>query len=226
MTATPRTTTPVYQGIPERRPLHPPYPLALGPEAVELTGPVFGPAEVAEDEADLTNRHPGQPLGERITVSGRVTDRQGCPVRGQLVELWQANAAGRYTHRQDGHQAPLDPNFTGTGRCLTDDQGRYRFTTIRPGAYPLPGQTAWRPAHLHFSLFGSAFTQRLVTQMYFPGDPLLAYDSIWNTIPDARARQALVAAYAPELGEPDRSLGYRWDVVLDGPAATWTEGSR
>ncbi|WP_269857177.1 protocatechuate 3,4-dioxygenase subunit beta [Streptomyces sp. RPT161] len=189
------------------------------PDAVELTGPVFGTADVTEPDADLTRQHPGQPLGERITVTGRVQDRAGRPVRGQLVEIWQANAAGRYAHRRDQHDAPLDPNFTGAGRCLTDEQGRYRFTTIRPGAYPWGGNSrSWRPAHIHFSLFGTAFTQRLVTQMYFPGDPLLPLDPIWHAVRDAADRQRLVAAYDPELSVPGRSLGYRWDVVLDaGP---------
>ncbi|MFI9237984.1 protocatechuate 3,4-dioxygenase subunit beta [Streptomyces sp. NPDC053079] len=223
MTAAPA----VYTGLPERRPHHTPVPLPPDPEAVELSGPVFGPADVTPADSDLTRRHPGEPLGERITVTGRVLDGRGRPVRGQLVELWQANAAGRYAHRADRHAAPLDPNFTGAGRCLTDDAGRYRFTTIRPGAYPLAGlPNVWRPAHLHFSFFGRAFTQRLVTQMYFPGDPLLPYDGVLAALDDDRARGRLVAGYDPALNEPEFSLGYRWDVVLDGPAATWTEGSR
>lgn len=196
------------------------------PEAVELTGPVFGVTDVTELDADLTRRHTGEPLGERMTVSGRVLDRDGRPVRGQLVEIWQANASGRYAHQGDRHPAPLDPNFTGVGRCLTDDQGGYRFTTVRPGAYPWrnhPG--AWRPAHIHFSLFGTAFTQRLVTQMYFPGDPLLRHDPIFRSVTDDSARRRLVAGYVHDLSEPGFSLGYRWDIVLDGPSATWTEGA-
>ncbi|RLV09905.1 protocatechuate 3,4-dioxygenase subunit beta [Streptomyces griseocarneus] len=209
----------LYRGAVER---HPTQPLVrVAPGAVELTGPVFGAADVGPLDSDLTRQHRGEPLGERITLSGRVLDRHGRPVRGQLVEIWQANAAGRYVHESDRNAAPLDPNFTGTGRCLTDDDGRYHFTTVRPGAYPwLPDSNAWRPAHVHFSLFGTAFTQRLVTQMYFPGDPLLPYDAVLGAIADPAARARLVAAYDPALNRPDRSLGYRWDIVLDGPAVT------
>lgn len=197
------------------------------PEAVELSGPVFGVADVTETDADLTVQHIGEPLGERITVTGRVLDRQGRPVGGQLVEIWQANASGRYAHLRDQHPAPLDPNFTGVGRCLTGADGSYRFTTIKPGAYPWRNHiNAWRPAHIHFSVFGTAFTQRLVTQMYFPGDPLFAYDPILQSVTDAAARNRLVAAYEHELSVPERSLGYRWDIVLDGPAATWVEEGR
>ncbi|MEU5427335.1 protocatechuate 3,4-dioxygenase subunit beta [Streptomyces olivoreticuli] len=215
-----------YRGLPLRQPARPPVPV-LGPGAVELTGPVFGPADVGPLDSDLTRQHRGEPLGERITVSGRVLDRHGRPVRGQLVEVWQANAAGRYTHRADRHAAPLDPNFTGTGRCLTDDEGRYHFTTVRPGAYPWNHhRNAWRPPHLHFSLFGTAFAQRLVTQMYFPGDPLVPYDALWRAIGDPVARARVIAAYDPALNVPEWSLGYRWDIVLDGPAATPAEGGR
>ncbi|MFI9201868.1 protocatechuate 3,4-dioxygenase subunit beta [Streptomyces sp. NPDC053048] len=214
---------PAYTGVTARRPQRPPVPVVLDPGAAELTGPVFGPADVGPLDSDLTRQHRGEPLGERITVSGRVLDGRGRPVRGQLVELWQANAAGRYAHRLDDHRAPLDPNFTGTGRCLTDAAGRYRFTTVRPGAYPwAPHPHAWRPGHLHFSLFGTAFTQRLVTQMYFPNDPLLPYDAVRNSLADADARRRLVAVYDPDLNESEWSLGYHWDIVLDGPAATWT----
>lgn len=204
-------------------------PLAVrDPEAVELRGPVFGATDVGPLDDDLTAHHRGDPLGERITVSGRILDREGRPVAGQLAEIWQANAAGRYAHRLDRHHAPLDPNFTGFGRCLTDAAGRYRFTTVKPGAYPWDNhENAWRPAHIHFSLFGTAFTQRLVTQMYFPGDPLLDYDPILLSVPDEAARRRLVAAYEPELSIAERSLGYRWDIVLDGPSATvFEEGER
>ncbi|MFD9885777.1 protocatechuate 3,4-dioxygenase subunit beta [Streptomyces alboflavus] len=194
------------------------------PEAVELTGPVFGVTDVTALDGDLTRQHTGEPIGERITVTGRVRDRQGRPVRGQLVELWQTNAAGRYAHRRDQHAAPLDPNFTGCGRCLTDDDGTYTFTTIRPGAYAWRNHdNAWRPAHLHFSFFGTAFAQRLVTQMYFPGDPLLALDPVLHSLTDEAARARLVAAYDHDLSVPEWSLGYRWDVVLDGPSATLFE---
>ncbi|MDG4862286.1 protocatechuate 3,4-dioxygenase subunit beta [Streptomyces sp. T-3] len=205
---------------------HPKKPLVAldDPEAAELHGPVFGVTDVTELDSDLTRQHSGEPLGERITVTGRVLDRSGRPVRGQLVELWQANASGRYAHQRDQHPAPLDPNFTGVGRCLTDDQGQYRFTTVKPGAYPWRNHTnAWRPAHLHFSFFGTAFTQRLITQMYFPGDPLFRYDPILQSVTDEAARERLVGAYDHELSVPEWSLGYRWDVVLDGPAATWAE---
>ncbi|AJF69082.1 protocatechuate 3,4-dioxygenase subunit beta [Streptomyces vietnamensis] len=211
---------------------HPRQPLvAVGgggdPEAVELSGPVFGVTDVTETDNDLTVGHPGEPLGERITVSGRLLDRAGRPVRGQLIELWQANASGRYAHLRDQHPAPLDPNFTGVGRTLTDDQGRYSFTTIKPGAYPWRNHTnAWRPAHIHFSVFGSAFAQRLVTQMYFPNDPLFPYDPILRSVTDRAARDRLVAAYRHDLSRPEFSLGYAWDIVLDGPAATWIEEGR
>ncbi|MEV4502029.1 protocatechuate 3,4-dioxygenase subunit beta [Streptomyces klenkii] len=209
-----------------RAPLRPavPVPMPAAPGTAELTGPVFGAADVGPLDHDLTRQHHGEPIGERIVVAGRVTDRRGRPVRGQLVELWQANAAGRYAHPLDRHPAPLDPHFTGAGRCLTDDDGRYRFVTIRPGAYPLgTPDDAWRASHLHFSLFGTAFTQRLVTQMYFPGDPLLPADLIRRAVSDEAARARLVSTLDRTLGEPGRSLGYRWDIVLDGPSATWTE---
>ncbi|MGW6457655.1 protocatechuate 3,4-dioxygenase subunit beta [Streptomyces sp. NPDC055078] len=204
-----------------RHPLRPPAVVGDEPEAAETTGPVFGVTDVTELDADLTRQHPGEPLGERIVVTGRVLDRAGRPVRGQLVEVWQANASGRYAHQRDQHPAPLDPNFTGAGRCLTDDDGRYRFTTIKPGAYPWRNhRNAWRPAHIHFSVFGTAFTERLVTQMYFPGDPLFPYDPILQSVTDPAARARLVAEYRHELSTPEWALGYHWDIVLDGPAAT------
>ncbi|MEV8566274.1 protocatechuate 3,4-dioxygenase subunit beta [Streptomyces sp. NPDC051322] len=197
------------------------------PEAVELTGPVFGVTDVTDLDADLTSQHSGEPLGERITVTGRVTDRHNKPVRGQLVEIWQANASGRYAHLRDQHPAPIDANFTGAGRCLTDDLGNYTFTTIKPGAYPWRNHhNAWRPAHIHFSLFGNAFTERLITQMYFPGDPLFRYDPILQSVTDPAARERLVAAYDHELSRSEWSLGYRFDIVLDGPQATWTEDAQ
>ena len=197
------------------------------PEAVELTGPVFGETDVTELDSDLTRQHPGEPIGERIIVTGRIVDRNGRPVRGQLVEIWQANAAGRYAHQWEQHPAPLDPNFTGYGRCLTDDDGRYTFITIKPGPYPWRNNTnAWRPAHIHFSIFGTAFTQRLVTQMYFPGDPLLPFDPIHQSIPDEDARRRLIATYDHDLSRPEWALGFRWDIVLDGPDATYMEEGR
>jgi protocatechuate 3,4-dioxygenase beta subunit len=208
---------------------HPRRPLVrvADPEAVELSGPVFGAVDVTALDADLTRQHAGEPLGERIRVTGRVLDRGGRPVTGQLVEIWQANAAGRYAHQVDQHPAPLDPNFTGVGRCLTDAEGWYSFTSVKPGAYPWRNhENAWRPAHIHFSLFGTAFTQRLVTQMYFPNDPLFAYDPILQSVTDDAARERVVAAYEHSLSTPEWALGYRWDIVLDGPAATWMEEGR
>lgn len=194
------------------------------PEAAELHGPVFGVTDVTALDADLTGQHLAEPLGERITVHGRITDRRGRPVRGQLVEIWQANASGRYPHQRDDHDAPHDPNFSGVGRCLTGDDGSYTFTTIKPGAYPWRNhRNAWRPAHIHFSVFGTAFAERLVTQMYFPGDPLFPFDPILRSVTDEGARQRLVAAYDHGSSVPEFSLGYRWDIVLDGPAATWME---
>ncbi|MFI0449924.1 protocatechuate 3,4-dioxygenase subunit beta [Actinomadura sp. 6N118] len=187
----------------------------LGPDSVELTSPVFGDAELAALDADLTRQAPGEPLGERIIVTGRVLDSRGRPVPGALVEVWQANSAGRYAHERDQHPAPLDPNFTGAGRCLTDEAGRYRFVSVKPGAYPWRNHhNAWRPAHIHFSVFGTAFTQRLVTQMYFPGDPLFPYDPIFQSIPDERSRELLVARFDMDTTEPEWALGYQWDIVL------------
>ena len=197
-------------------------PLLLLPHTLsELTGPAFGEGAVGELDHDLTRQHDGEPLGERIVVTGRVVDRDGRPVRDTLVEVWQANAAGRYVHGNDRHPAPLDPNFTGAGRALTDGDGRYRFVTIKPGAYPWRNHdNAWRPAHIHFSVFGRAFTQRLVTQMYFPGDPLFDADPIMQSIRDPRARERLVSAFDWETTTPEWALGYRFDIVLGGPAAT------
>jgi len=187
----------------------------------EVTGPTHGSQPVTALDADLTRRHAGEPLGERIIVTGRVLDSDGRPVPDTLVEIWQANAAGRYAHRVDDHPAPLDPNFDGAGRCMTDADGRYRFITIKPGAYPWGNHlNAWRPAHIHFSLFGRAFTQRLVTQMYFPGDPLFAQDPIFNSVPDAKARQRMISAFDLDLTVPEWALGYRWDIVLRGREQT------
>ena len=199
-------------------------PKLVDPETIELESPAFGHRDVADVECDLTVQHSGEPLGERMVVTGRVLDGEGRPVRHQLVELWQANASGRYVHQRDQHPAPLDPNFTGAGRCITDDDGVYRFTTIKPGAYPWKNHVnAWRPAHIHFSIFGTAFTQRLVTQMYFPGDPLFPLDPIYQSIPDQAARDRLVAAYDHDLSSPEWSLGYRWNIVLTGSRSTWFE---
>ncbi len=197
-------------------------PLTYLPHTLtEVTGPLLGHQRVGPLDHDLTRQHAGEPLGERIIVTGRVLDGDGRPVPNTLVEVWQANAAGRYAHDGDRHPAPLDPNFTGVGRCLTDDQGWYRFVTIKPGAYPWRNHdNAWRPAHIHFSLFGRAFTQRLITQMYFPGDPLFAQDPIFNSIPDEKARQRLIARFDPDTTVPEWALGYRFDIVLRGREAT------
>jgi protocatechuate 3,4-dioxygenase beta subunit len=206
----------VYPGYRSTRWRAPSRPLVTLPEELHaLDGPVFGADFVAESDADLTAQHEGEPLGERIVVTGRVLDEDGRPLRGALVEVWQANAAGRYKHEVDRHPAPLDPNFSGAGRCLTDDDGRYRFVTVKPGAYPWGNhENAWRPAHIHFSLFGRTFTQRLVTQMYFPGDPLFPYDPIFNSVRDPRARELLVARFDLETTRPEWALGFQWDVVL------------
>ena len=187
----------------------------------ELTGPKFGHGDVRDTDADLTVHGSGEAIGERIIVHGLVTDTDGRPVRNTLVEVWQANAAGRYIHQVDQHPAPLDPNFVGAGRCLTDEEGRYRFTTIKPGPYPWKNHTnAWRPAHIHFSLFGRAFTQRLVTQMYFPGDPLFYQDPIFNSVRDERVRKRLVSVYDHTATQPEWATGYRFDIVLGGAEAT------
>lgn len=197
-------------------------PLVILPHTLsEVTGPVFGYGEIGEADNDLTRQHEAEPLGERIIVTGRVMDDSGHPVPGSLVEIWQANAAGRYALAMDSHSALLDPNFSGAGRMLTDANGCYSFTTIKPGAYPWQNHdNAWRPAHIHFSLFGTAYAQRLVTQMYFPGDPLFAYDPIFQSIRDERARQRLIAQFALDATRPGWALGYRFDIVLRGREAT------
>ncbi|MBI1792038.1 MAG: protocatechuate 3,4-dioxygenase subunit beta [Acidobacteria bacterium] len=197
-------------------------PLVFLPHTLsELSGPIYGHHAIAESDSDLTRQHAGEPLGERIIVTGRVVDDRGRPVPHTLVEIWQTNAAGRYRHAKDNHPAPLDPNFSGAGRALTDAHGIYRFTTIKPGAYPWRNHpNAWRPAHIHFSLFGPAFVTRLITQMYFPGDPLLAHDPVLQSVPDEKARQRLVSGFDIQVTEPEWALGYRFDIVLRGPQAT------
>jgi protocatechuate 3,4-dioxygenase beta subunit len=193
----------------------------------ELTGPVYGPEDVRALDDDLTRNavKTGEPIGERLIVGGRVLDDGGRPIPNALIEVWQANAAGRYAHQVDRHAAPLDPNFTGAGRCLTNERGEYRFTTIRPGAYPWRNHdNAWRPAHIHFSIIGVNFLQRLVTQMYFPGDPLLPLDSIYNSVPDSAARQSLIASYDHAVTRPEWALGYHFDLVVCGPRQTPFEG--
>jgi protocatechuate 3,4-dioxygenase beta subunit len=199
-------------------------PIQVDPEGVELLAPVFGQRDVDPLEADLTIVHRGEPIGERMIITGRIIDGDGRPVVGQLVEIWQANAGGRYIHQRDQHPAPLDPNFTGSGRCLTGSDGSYEFTTIKPGPYPWKNhRNAWRPAHIHFSLFGTDFAQRIITQMYFPGDPLFALDPIYQSITDQSARDDLVAVYDHDVTRPEWCTGYRWNIVLTGSRRTWTE---
>jgi protocatechuate 3,4-dioxygenase, beta subunit len=209
---------PDYVGTRRRAPAE---PLVHLPEGFhDFPAPLF-PRAIPELDHDLTRRHSGEPIGERIIVTGRVLDSDGRPVRNTIVEVWQANAAGRYLDQDDRHPAPLDPNFSGAGRCLTDDDGRYRFITIKPGAYPWTNhRNAWRPAHIHFSLFGSCFRSRLVTQMYFPGDPLMPRDPILQSIPDQAGRDRLVSRFDPETTVPEWALAYQWDIVLRGRAAT------
>ena len=205
-----------------RRPLiHLPHTLS------EVTGPMYGHNPIGESDNDLTRQHSGEPLGERIIVTGRVLDEDRRPLRNTLVEIWQANAAGRYFHVKDNHPAPLDPNFTGAGRAFTDDEGRYRFVTIKPGAYPWRNHhNAWRPAHIHFSLFGPALVTRLVTQMYFPGDPLFPCDPIFNSIRDERARERLISRFDMDTTQPEWALGFQFDIVLRGRDGTPFEENR
>src|SRR6266487_6129009 len=187
---------PAYTSTLLRAPAQPLVAAKLGPEAVEAYGPVFGNHELGPLDNDLTRQHKVEPLGERIIVTGHVMDSAGRPVPGTLLEIWQANAAGRYAHLGDQHPAPLDPGFTGAGRCLTDGQGRYQFVTVKPGAYPWGNHpNAWRPAHIHLSLFGHSFLSRLVTQMYFPGDPLMAYDPIFNSVADEKAQARMISRF-------------------------------
>ncbi len=215
----PSLDSPEYRSTRRRAPSRAPIDFAPGP--TELTGPLFGAERVAPGDADLTAQHEGEPQGQRIVVAGRVLDGDGRPIPRTLVEVWQANAAGRYRHPGDNWPAPVDPNFTGAGRAVTDGDGRYRFVTVRPGAYPWKNHhNAWRPAHIHFSLFGRSFSQRLVTQMYFPADPLFFQDPILNAIPDEASRDRLVARYDHDLTEPEWALGYQFDLVLRGPEAT------
>jgi len=215
----PTSLYPAYRGTVLRAPRQ---PLIVLPHTLsEVTGPVFGHEHISETDNDLTRQHAGDPLGERIIVRGRVLDDNGLPIPNTLLEIWQANAAGRYRHKKDAHAAPLDANFSGAGRTLTDTDGYYQFVTIKPGAYPWQNhENAWRPAHIHFSLFGNAFATRLVTQMYFPGDPLLAYDPIFQSIPDERARQRLISRFDLEATKPSWALGFQFDIVLRGREET------
>jgi protocatechuate 3,4-dioxygenase, beta subunit len=204
---------------------HPVQPLVYLPEQVtETTGPQLGHLRPDAIENDLTT---AGPVGERITVSGRLLDTDGRPVRDSLIEIWQANAAGRYRHRRDDWDAPLDPNFGGAGRTVTDREGRYEFVTVKPGPYPWHNhRNAWRPAHIHFSLLGRSFEQRLVTQMYFPGDPLLAHDPIFQSVREPRARARLISELSLERSREGWALAYEFDVVVGGRAGTPIEEAR
>lgn len=224
LAAHPPYHAPDYKSTRLRSPMRP--LIVIPPTLSELTGPVFGHEACRPGDADLTQQHAGEPLGERIIVSGRVLGEDGRPVQNTLIEIWQANAAGRYIHVRDQHPAPLDPNFTGAGRVVTDDDGHYRFVSIKPGAYPWRNHpNAWRPAHIHLSLFGPSFLSRVVTQMYFPGDPLFPYDPIFNSIPDPRARERLIARFDLETTEPEWALGFQFNIVLRGRDATPVEAS-
>ena len=210
-----------YKSTVLRSPSKPLVPLAQ--TLSELTGPVYGQDALGPLDDDLTKNGAvdGEPQGERIIVTGRVMDEDGRPVANTLVEIWQTNAAGRYIHKVDQHNAPIDPNFFGAGRCMTDAAGRYRFITVRPGAYPWGNHAnGWRPPHIHFSLFGPSFLTRLVTQMYFPGDPLLELDPVFLGVPDRSARERLIAEFSLEVTEPEFALGYAFDIVLRGRRAT------
>jgi protocatechuate 3,4-dioxygenase beta subunit len=212
--------------------IYPPYKSTVkrGPAQpnlrIEARAPVLGniaasPRLILPNDMDLTAHGQGEPLGEKIVVTGRVLDEGGKPVRNSLLEVWQCNSAGRYWHKRDQHDAPLDPNFYGWGKMLTDDEGRYRFVTIKPGPYPWGNHDkAWRPAHIHFSMFGNVYAQRLVTQMYFPSDPLFDYDPIFQSIPDLAARQRLIARFSLDETVGDKMLGYEFDIVLRGRDAT------
>jgi protocatechuate 3,4-dioxygenase, beta subunit len=201
-------------------------PIDLRQRLTEITGPLLGEERVDPSDNDLTRQHAGEPLGQRIVVHGRVLDGDGRAIPHTLIEVWQANAGGRYRHAVDTWPSPIDPNFDGLGRTLTDTEGRYTFTTIRPGSYPWGNHfNAWRPAHIHFSLFGRAFTQRLVTQMYFPDDPMFDRDPIFNSIPDPKARQRLVSAFDFERTVPNWALAFSFDIVLRGSAGTPFEAS-
>ena len=195
--------------------------IRIAPHPLEMAGPSFPKAFVEQSDADLTTWGKGAPLGEKMILVGRVTDEDGGPVRNSLVELWQCNASGRYAHPVDQHDAPLDPNFLGQGKALTDSEGAYRFVTVKPGAYPWKNHPwAWRPAHIHLSLFGNAYAQRLITQVFFPGDPLLPIDPVFNSVSNEAARQRMVCSLDLEQGVEEVALGYRFDIVLRGANAT------
>jgi protocatechuate 3,4-dioxygenase beta subunit len=210
---------PGYRSTTLRSPREPLVALPAG--ALDVPGPTVPRGFVANGDNDLTVHGKSAPLGEKMVLTGRLLDADGRPIRRSLVEVWQANASGRYAHPGDRHDAPLDPNFMGIGRTFTDDEGRYRFVTIKPGAYPWQNHPfAWRPQHIHFSLLGNAPVQRLITQMYFPGDPLLAIDPVYNSVPDERARTRMVSTLVLESGIEGIALGYTFDIVLGGAKST------
>jgi protocatechuate 3,4-dioxygenase beta subunit len=193
----------------------------LGPGALDLPGPLVPRGFARDKDNDLTLAGKSAPLGEKMILVGRLLDADGRPIRDSLVEIWQANASGRYHHPGDQHDAPLDPNFHGIGRTFTDGEGRYRFITVKPGSYPWQNHPfAWRPQHIHFSLLGNAPVQRLVTQMYFPGDPLLDIDPIYNSVPDEAARKRMICKLVLEHGIENVALGYEFDIVLAGAKST------
>jgi protocatechuate 3,4-dioxygenase, beta subunit len=209
---------PDYKSTILRAPARPPVPLPVA--TAQAAGPKFSPSLLTVRDADLTRQSTGKPMGQRIIVAGRLLDTDARPIRDSLVEIWQCNAAGRYAHPADQHDAPLDPHFRGAGRILTDEEGWFRFVTIQPGAYPWKNHfNAWRPAHIHFSLFGSCYAQRLVTQMYFPGDPLLEHDPIYHSVP-AEGRDRLISSFDLSLTQEGIALGYRFDIVLGGRTPT------
>lgn len=200
--------------------------LSLQNSLSEVTGPLFGPTELGALDSDLILNFTkdGQPIGERIIVHGQVKDENGRPIPNILIEFWQANAGGRYRHANDRYMAPIDPNFGGCGRTLTDAEGGYWFRTIKPGPYPFRNHlNSWRPSHIHFSIFGTGFVQRLITQMYFEGDPLLAKDVMFNSIPDAKAAKTLIAPLDFNATVPLDTLAFRFDIVLRGQRSTWFE---
>ena len=195
--------------------------VALPERSFDIPGPLVPRGFVKNGDNDLTVHGTSAPLGEKMILVGRVTDEDARPVRDSLIEIWQANASGRYHHPGDNHEAPLDPNFHGLGRTFTDSEGLYRFVTIKPGSYPWQNHPfAWRPQHIHFSLLGNAPVQRLITQMYFPGDPLLAIDPVYQSIPDAKARERLICSQHLESGIEMIALGYQFDIVLAGAKST------
>ncbi|CAM3835724.1 protocatechuate 3,4-dioxygenase subunit beta [Kibdelosporangium persicum] len=215
----PPLDSPGYKSTKLRHPLQ--RPVLLPQKLTEITGPLLGEGRLGANDNDLTAQHAGEPQGQRIIVHGRLLDGNGRPVPNSLVEIWQANAGGRYNHVRDRWPSPVDPNFDGVGRTLTDAEGRYTFTTIKPGAYPWQNHdNAWRPAHIHFSVFGRSFTQRLVTQMYFPDDPLFDQDPIFNSVPDPKARARMISSFDWSRTVPNWALAYSFDIVLRGRDAT------